>query len=526
MLRLYQNFGESAMPAGGPSGTPAPTIGYSKQSNKLKFEVPAQSLYKPLLREYDKIRTLYERRHSMASNTRKTDFSQGPMWKIILRQAVPLTVAQAVQVLYNLVDRIYLGHLPGASSLALTGVGLSFPIITLVLAFCNLFATGAVPLASIARGAKNDARAEKILGNTVTMLFLSAIVLTAFGYCFRKPVLYLFGASDETYVYADAYLRIYLAGTLCVMFSTGLNGFINAQGFPRMGMLTIIIGAVLNVILDPIFIFTLDMGVQGAALATVISQSVSCLWVLRFLTGKQAVLKIRRENLKPDRKLLAEITTLGLSGFIMAGTNCLVQVACNATLKTYGGDLYIGVMTVINSVRELFSLPVTGLTHGAQPVISFNYGAREYSRVRKGIFFTSISGMIFTTVCWALVLAFPGPLFSLFSSDDALVAIGIPSMQIYFFGFVLMSMQFAGQSTFVALGKSKQSIFFSLLRKAVIVFPLTVLLPRIPALGVNGVFLAEPISNALGGAACFITMLLTVLPMLKREEAELSGSSR
>lgn len=454
----------------------------------------------------------------MVASTVKTDFSQGAMWKNILRQAVPLTVAQAVQVLYNVVDRIYLGHLPGASSLALTGVGLIFPIVALVIAFCNLFSSGATPLASIARGAKNEARAEKILGNTFTMLLLSAAILTAVGYGFRKPILYLFGASDETYVYADAYLTIYLAGTVCVMLSTGLNGFINAQGFPKVGMLTIIIGAVLNVILDPIFIFALDMGVRGAALATVISQSVSCIWVLRFLTGKQAILKIKIQNMKPDWRLLREITTLGLSGFIMAGTNCLVQVACNATLKIYGGDLYIGVMTVINSVREVFSLPVTGLTQGSQPVISFNYGAREYRRVRSGIFFTSICGVVFTTVCWALVLTFPAPLFSLFSSDEALLAIGIPSMQIYFFGFFLMSLQFAGQSTFVALGKSKHSIFFSLLRKAVIVFPLTILLPKIPALGVNGVFLAEPISNALGGVACFVTMMCTVIPMLKREE--------
>ena len=456
----------------------------------------------------------------MASVTLKTDFSRGPMWRNILRQAVPLTVAQAVQVLYNLVDRIYLGHLPGASSLALTGVGLIFPIVALVIAFCNLFSSGAVPLASIARGSKNDERAEQILGNTFTMLLISSIILTAVGYIFRKPILYLFGASDETYVYADAYLTVYLVGTVCVMLSTGLNGFINAQGFPKTGMLTIVIGAVLNVILDPIFIFTFGMGVRGAALATIISQFVSCVWVLRFLTGKQAILKIKVKYMKPDWKLLREITTLGLSGFIMAGTNCLVQVACNATLKVYGGDLYIGVMTVINSVRELFSLPVTGLTQGSQPVISFNYGAREYRRVRSGIFFTSICGVVFTTVCWALVLAFPGPLFSLFSSDEALLSIGIPSMQLYFFGFFLMSLQFAGQSTFVALGKSKHSIFFSLLRKAVIVFPLTILLPKIPALGVNGVFLAEPVSNLIGGVACFTTMLCTVMPMLKKGESQ------
>lgn len=450
----------------------------------------------------------------------KNDFSKGTMWKNILNQAVPLTIAQAVQVLYNVVDRIYLGHLPGASSLALTGVGLIFPIVALVTAFCNLFASGGAPLCSIARGAGQQERAERILNNSFSMLVLMAVVLTVVGYCFRKPILYLFGASDDTYVYADAYLTIYLAGTVFAMISTGMNGFINAQGFARMGMVTIVLGAVLNVILDPIFIFAFDMGVRGAALATVISQAASCVWVLRFLTGKKAILKLNRAYWKPDRKLLGEIVGLGLPGFIMAGTNCLVQVTCNATLKIYGGDLYIGVMTVINSVREIFSLPVTGLTSGAQPVIGFNYGAKEYRRVKKGIVFTSIAGAVFTAVCWVAVLLCPRWLLSLFSSDQALIDSGAHAMQIYFFGFVFMSMQFAGQSTFVALGKSKHAVFFSLLRKAFIVFPLTVLLPKLWGLGVDGVFLAEPVSNLLGGVACFATMLAVIWPMLTRKEKE------
>lgn len=448
----------------------------------------------------------------------QNDFSKGAMWRNILSQAIPLTIAQAVQVLYNVVDRIYLGHLPGASGLALTGVGLIFPIVALITAFCNLFATGGTPLCSMARGAGRLERAEKIMNNTFSMLVISALVLMAVGYLFRKPVLYLFGASDATYGYADAYLTIYLMGTVCAMISTGMNGFINAQGFARTGMLTIIIGAALNAVLDPLFIFVFDMGVRGAAIATIISQTVSCLWVLRFLTGNKAILKLKREYMRPEGKLLGEIVSLGIPGFIMAGTNCLVQVTCNATLRTYGGDLYIGVMTVINSVRELFSLPVTGLTHGSQPVISYNYGAKEYRRVRSGIVFMSVVGMIFTTICWVIVLAFPRFLLSLFSSDAQLVEIGVRSMQIYFFGFCFMSMQFAGQSTFVALGKSRQAVFFSLLRKAIIVFPLTLLLPRVGGLGVDGVFLAEPISNLLGGAACFFTMLATIWPMLKRGE--------
>ena len=440
------------------------------------------------------------------------------MWRNILNQAIPLTIAQAVQVLYNVVDRIYLGHLPGASSLALTGVGLIFPIVALVLAFGNLFSTGGTPLCAIARGAGQQDRAEKIMNNTFSMLVLSGLVLTVLGYCFRKPVLYLFGASDETYPYADAYLQIYLAGTVCSMVATGMNGFINAQGFPKIGMLTIVLGALLNVILDPIFIFALDMGVRGAALATIISQTVSCLWVLRFLTGKQAILTLKPRLMKPEGRLLKEIVALGIPGFIMAGTNCLVQVTCNATLKTYGGDTYIGVMTVINSVREIFTIPVTGLTHGAQPVISFNYGAKEYRRVKSGIVIISIAGAIFTAICWALVLIFPEQLLRLFTTDENLVRVGIQSMHIYFFGFVFMSLQFAGQSTFTALGKAKQAVFFSLLRKAFIVFPLTLLLPR--WFEVNGVFLAEPISNLIGGVACFATMAMTIFPSLRREEAK------
>ena len=443
------------------------------------------------------------------------------MWRNILNQAIPLTIAQAVQVLYNVVDRIYLGHLPGASSLALTGVGLIFPIVALVMAFGNLFSTGGTPLCSIARGAGEQDRAEKIMNNTFSMLILSGLVLTVVGYCFRRPVLYLFGASDETYPYADAYLQIYLAGTVCSMVATGMNGFINAQGFPKIGMLTIVLGALLNVALDPIFIFALNMGVRGAALATIISQTVSCLWVLRFLTGQQAILTLKPRLMKPEGKLLKEIVALGVPGFIMAGTNCLVQVTCNATLKIYGGDTYIGVMTVINSVREIFTIPVTGLTHGAQPVISFNYGAKEYRRVKSGIVIISVAGAIFTAICWALVLIFPETLLRLFTTDENLVQVGIQSMHIYFFGFVFMSLQFAGQSTFTALGKAKHAVFFSLLRKAFIVFPLTLLLPR--WFEVNGVFLAEPISNLIGGVACFATMAATIFPMLRRDEEKLRG---
>ncbi len=445
---------------------------------------------------------------------KSTDFSKGKVWQNIVAQSIPLILAQLVQLLYNVVDRIYIGHLPGADSMALTGIGLVFPLTTLIAAFTFLFGTGGTPLFSIARGAGEERRAEKILGNTFSLLLGTSALLFLFCYLFRRPVLYLFGASDESYLYADAYLRIYLLGTPFAMLATGLNGFINAQGFPRIGMLTTLLGAVLNLVLDPIFIFGLHMGVGGAALATVLSQAVSCIWVVKFLTGKKALLRMKKANMRIDRKLTGEIMALGMSGFIMQGTNCLVQVVCNATLKVYGGDLYVGVMTVINSAREILSLPVSGITNGAQPVLGYNYGAGEYGKVRQAIRFTAGLGIVYTLFAWLLVILSPHLLLSVFTEDIAMIEAGTDALRLYFFGFFFMAFQFTGQSAFTALGYSRHAIFFSLLRKAVIVAPLTVLLPRL-GLGVDGVFLAEPISNAIGGLACFVTMYFALYRKLK-----------
>ncbi len=446
------------------------------------------------------------------------DFSKGKVWSNIMAQAVPLILAQLVQLLYNVVDRIYIGHLPGADSLALTGIGLVFPLTTLVAAFTNLFGMGGAPLFSIERGAGNDERAEKILGNTFTMLFSSSFVIFALCYIFRKPVLYLFGASDASYVYADEYLRIYLFGTTFTMLSTGLNGFINAQGFPKIGMLTTLIGALLNLILDPLFIFVSGMGVAGAALATIISQAVSAVWVMHFLLSRKgkAAYHIKLSCMKPEWKLVGDITTLGMAGFIMQATNCMVQVVCNATLKVFGGDLYVGIMTVINSVREIMSLPVSGLTSGSQPVLGYNYGAGKYDRVKSGIRFTAAIGIAYTALAWIIVLIIPKQLMGIFTEDAQTIAYGAEALKTYFFGFVFMAFMFTGQSTFTALGYSKHAIFFSLLRKAIIVVPLVIILPRI-GFGVMGVFLSEPISNVIGGLASFITMYITVYRKLKSE---------
>lgn len=444
------------------------------------------------------------------------DFSKGKVWRNIISQAIPLMLAQLVLLLYNVVDRIYIGHLPGADSMALTGIGLAFPLTTLIAAFTYLFGTGGTPLFSIARGAGEEERAELILGNTCSLLLGCSALMFLFCYLLRRPVLYLFGASDASYVYADAYLRIYLFGTPFVMLSTGLNGFINAQGFPKTGMMTTLIGAVLNLILDPVFIFVLDMGVSGAALATILSQIVSCIWVLRFLTGRKAGLRIQKRRLRVDWKLTREIVSLGMSGFIMQGTNCLVQVVCNATLKIYGGDLYVGIMTVLNSVREILSLPVNGLTSGSQPVLGYNYGAKRYDRVCQGIRFTACMGILYTLLAWGVVIQCPRFLLSVFTEDAAMLEAGVSALKLYFLGFFFMAFQFTGQSAFTALGYSRHAVFFSLLRKAVIVTPLTILLPKM-GLGVDGVFWAEPVSNCIGGLACFITMYFTLYRKLKRE---------
>ena len=447
------------------------------------------------------------------------DFSQGKVWRRIMSQAIPLTLAEIVHLLYNVVDRVYIGHLSSADSMALTGVGLIFPIVSLIGAFTSLFGTGGTPLFSIARGARKEEKASRIQSMVFILLLYTSLALTALCYIFKRPVLYLFGASDASYPYADAYLTIYLLGTPFTMLATGLNGFINAQGFPRVGMLNTMLGAALNLALDPLFIFVFNMGVRGAAIATVISQAVSCLWVLRFLSGKKALIPLRREHMRVERRTLKDILSLGVVGFIMKGTNSLVQIVCNATLQGYGGDLYVGVMTVVNSVREILFLPVSGISSGAQPVISFNYGAQKYSRVRQGIKFMTIACTVYTTVSWIAVLMFPRFFVGIFSSDAALLATGPAALNLYFFGFFFMAFQSSGQSAFQALGDARHAITFSLFRKVVIVVPLTLLLPRL-GFGVDGVFMAEPVSNLLGGLACYITMLLTVYRRMGRMQEQ------
>ena len=429
------------------------------------------------------------------------------MARNIIHMAVPMTVAQLINILYNVVDRMYLGRLPG--HLALTGLGLCLPIISILMGFANLCGMGGAPLCSIHRGRGETDEAERIMGNSFTLLLLFGLSLTGLCLAFRRPILYLFGASDLTFPYANDYLTIYILGTVFVMVGLGMNPFINSQGFSQMGMMTVTVGAVVNIVLDPVFIFGMDMGVRGAALATVISQGCSAVWVLRFLTGRRAILRLRLSALRLHAGRVKRILSLGSSGFAMSMTNSLVQVLCNATLQAWGGELYVGVMTVINSIREVISMPVQGITNGCQPVLGYNYGAGEYRRVRQGIRFTTALTMAYSLVVWLLVLLFPEFLIRIFNNEPDLIAAGIPAFRIYFATFFCMSFQFIGQSVFVGLGRSRQAVFFSLLRKAFIVAPLTLLLPAL-GLGVDGVFLAEPISNVVGGLACLLTMYAVV----------------
>ena len=446
----------------------------------------------------------------------QTDFSKGSVKKLVLSQALPLTMAQAVQLLYNIVDRIYIGHLEGIGDLALTGLGITFPVIVIIAAFTSLYGTGGATLFSIARGEGDTEEAQGILGNVFALLAGSSVVLFALCFAFRKQILFLFGASEQSFFYADQYLRIYLLGTVFSMLATGLNSYINAQGFPKIGMCSIVIGAVTNIALDPVFIFGFEMGVAGAALATVLSQAVSALWVLRFLLRGQIPVPLKLRSIRADWQTTAQILRLGTANFIMQGTNCLVQVACNTTLQTFGGDLYVGIMTVTNSVREIFMLPVSGIVGGAQPVISYNYGARKFDRVRTGIRFNTWVGAVYTVAAWLLIVLLPRFWFGIFNDDPAMIGPGARVLKIYFFGFVFMALQLAGQSTFQALGDARHAIFFSLLRKAIIVVPLTLVLPRL-GLGVDGVFWAEPISNLIGGMACYTTMRLSVYRKLPKK---------
>lgn len=447
--------------------------------------------------------------------TQKNDFSQGSVPRLITRLALPMIGAELVNALYNIVDRMFIARIPDVGTLALTGVGLTFPFALLTSAFANLAGMGGSPLCSIARGEGDEHRAGRIMCNSFALMLALGVVMMILGFTLKRPVLRWFGASDQTLPFADEYLSVYLLGTLPTMITMGMNPFINSQGFARTGMMTVIIGAALNCALDPLFIFGLNMGIRGAALATILSQSASAAWVLLFLTGKKCILRLRLREMQPSPSILRRILGLGISTCTMNLTECLVQIVSNSTLARFGGDTYVGVMVVIHSIRQVVQMPMSGFSSGLQPVIGFNYGARRYDRVRQGIVFTTVVCFVYSALTCALIMWLPQAFIGVFSPDPALLQPALLPVRIYFCMFWALFMQMAGQRTFVALGKSKQAIFFSLLRKAFIVAPLAFVLPRVTGLGVYGVFVAEPISDLVGSTACFTALIFTVRRMLK-----------
>ena len=451
---------------------------------------------------------------------KRIDFENGTVTGNIIGAALPMLVAQILNLLYNIVDRIYIARIPEVGTAALGAVGLCFPLIVIISAFANLFGSGGAPLFSIFRGKKEEQQAIHIMNTSFSMLCFSAVILMVIGLTFAHPLLTLFGASKAALTYAVPYMMIYLLGTLPSMIAVGMNPFINAQGYSVIGMSSVAIGAVANLLLDPLFIFALGFGVCGAAIATVISQCLSAVFVLIFLT-KKAELKVRflrRNELSQSLNYAKNIISLGTAGFIMQLTNSLVTICCNNVLSVTGGDIYISVMTIVSSVRQLVETPIYAINEGTSPILSYNYGAGRPSRVRKAGIVMGIMIFGYTAVMWSLIILVPGALIQVFSSDATLIQDSIPALKQYFAAFIFMDLQYIGQTVFKSLNKKKQAIFFSLLRKVFIVVPLTYLMPYAMHMGTAGVFLAEPMSNIIGGSLCFITMLCTVLPELKRME--------
>ena len=456
----------------------------------------------------------------MTKKMKRIDFENGTVTGNIIGAALPMLVAQILNLLYNIVDRIYIARIPEVGTAALGAVGLCFPLIVIISAFANLFGSGGAPLFSIFRGKKEEQQAIHIMNTSFSMLCFSAVILMVIGLTFAHPLLTLFGASKAALTYAVPYMMIYLIGTLPSMIAVGMNPFINAQGYSVIGMSSVAIGAVANLLLDPLFIFALGFGVCGAAMATVISQCLSAVFVLIFLT-KKAELKVRflrRNELSQSLNYAKNIISLGTAGFIMQLTNSLVTICCNNVLSVTGGDIYISVMTIVSSVRQLVETPIYAINEGTSPILSYNYGAGRPSRVRKAGIVMGIMIFGYTAVMWSLIILAPGALIQVFSSDATLIQDSIPALKQYFAAFIFMDLQYIGQTVFKSLNKKKQAIFFSLLRKVFIVVPLTYLMPYAMHMGTDGVFLAEPMSNIIGGSLCFITMLCTVLPELKRME--------
>jgi putative MATE family efflux protein len=431
---------------------------------------------------------------------------------LMLKMAIPSIIAQVINILYNIVDRIYIGHIPNASADALTGVGVAFPIVTFISAFSAFVGAGGAPLSAIWQGRGDNKKAEKILGNGVTMLLFFSVALMMVFYVFMKPMLYMFGASDATIGYGVTYVSIYLIGTLFVELALGLNPYIISQGAAKTGMQSVIIGAAVNIALDPVFIFVLNMGVAGAAWATVISQFISAVWVVGFLCGRKAVLKIKLKNLKPDFKIIKRISALGISPFVMRSTESMVSIALNSGMQTFGGDLYVGSITIMQSVIQFLSAPLSGFTQGVQPIISYNFGAGMFERVQKAYRSMIAICFGFSFVVTALIMIFPEFTAGIFTNSADLIALCGQKMPLFISGMLIFGVQMGIQPTFMALGQAKISLFIASLRKLILLIPLAVILPRF--FGTTGVYVSEPVSDiisAVTAAMLFFTHIKRIL---------------
>lgn len=430
-----------------------------------------------------------------------------PIGKLLFKLSIPTVVAQLINMLYNIVDRIYIGHIPGDGSLALTGVGVCMPLIMLVSAFAALVSSGGAPRASIFMGKKDNDSAEKTLGNCFSLQIIVSVILTAVLLIWHEELLLAFGASEKTIGYATEYMSVYAIGTLFVQMTLGMNTFITAQGYTKISMISVLIGAVCNIALDPIFIFSLNMGVKGAALATILSQAISCVWVITFLCGKNTHIRIRKKNMRLQGKIILPCVALGTAAFIMQASESVISICFNSSLLRYGGDIAVGAMTIMVSVMQFAMLPLQGIAQGAQPITSYNYGARNADRVKKTFRLLLITCMTYSITLWTAVMLFPKAFVGIFTPDKALMDFAAPMLRIYLGGVCLFGIQIACQMTFTSLGKAVNSIIVAVVRKFILLLPLIYIMPHIMTDQTKGIYMAEPVADII--AVTFTSILFT-----------------
>lgn len=438
-----------------------------------------------------------------------------PIGKLVISLALPAVMAQVVNVLYNIVDRIYLGHIPDVGATALTGVGICYPILSIIAAFSNFVGTGGAPLAAIQLGKGNHDKAEEILGNGVVILLCFSLILSILFGIYKEPLLYAFGGSDITVPYGLDYLNIYLLGTIFVQLALGLNVYISCQGKGRIAMFSVLIGAVINIVLDPIFIFGLNMGVKGAAMATVISQACSAIWVLSYLCSKKSVIRIRKKYFRLNPKIVGGIAALGVSPFVMTSTESLVTITLNSGLQTYGGDTYVGALTIMQSIMQLCTVPMMGFAQGVMPIISYNYGAKNADRIKQTVKITLMVTCIFTFTYSMATYIFPGMFASVFTSDEELISLITKALPIFMGGIWIFGLQMTFQNAFLGMGQAKISLFLALLRKIVLLIPLAIILPKF--MGVMGIYYAEPIADILAASTTGIMFFIFFKKKLLKE---------